>query len=54
MDPGLLEWPGKSQIYLFYWYKSTNTDAKARWQADRLFTGTKVQILTLMVQKYEY
>jgi hypothetical protein len=39
---------------LFYWYKSTNTDAAAASdEAASCFTGTKVGILTLLAASDE-
>ena len=40
---------GKSQVYLLYWYKSTNTDRGGGVEVNlkfNCFTGTKIQILT--------
>jgi hypothetical protein len=49
--------PRRYSLYLLYWYKSANTDAAAAQDAlivsikDQFtcFTGTKVQILTLLL-----
>ncbi len=46
---------GKSEVYLLYWYKSTNTDANASAMCEALKTKRSMRLHTaIYVSSYDY